>query len=274
MRLLVVVLMLPILAVAQGPKATSTPVSSIEDYLELYISTDDNKAASNSGFIQFANRMASKRASFRDDRAFLEHVFVKTHQKFLKDFEQYASFGELFDDGKYNCLTGTTVYALLLDHFNIDYSIIETNYHIFLTASTNSGQVLIEATDPSNGFITDQAKIHSRIKRYRQNELQTSAKNLYYYSFDLYNEVTLNELAGLLYYNHAVESYNAHKYLSAIDQLALALELYDSPRIEELSRVIQLAVVGSSLDNTSKEICVRKLQSIRKKRLQMMASAN
>lgn len=274
MRLIVVVLLLPILAVAQGSKTTSQPFSIIENYLELYKSTDNNKAVSNADFMQFVNRMSSKRASFRDDRAFLEHVFIKTHQKFLKDFEQYASFNELFGKGKYNCLTGTTVYALLLDHFDIDYSIIETNYHIFLTASTNDGQVLIEATDPISGFVTDHTKIQNKIKHYRENELQPSGKNHYYYSFDLYNEVNLDELAGLLHYNHAVESFNDHNYRSAIDQLDLAFERYDSPRIEELSRVLQLAVVESSMDQKSKEICIRKLQSIRKKRLQMMASVN
>lgn len=274
MRLLVVVLMVPVLAIAQSTRTTSVSVQSIETYLKLYTQTDQRHTVSNDDFLRFANRMASKRASFRDDREFLEHVFMKTHQKFLRDYEQYASFSELFDEGKYNCLTGTTAYALLLDHFNIEYSIIETNYHIFVTASTNNGDVLIEATDPAHGFITDQKKIQNRINSYRQNEIQTSAKKLYYYSFDLYNEVSLDELAGLLYYNNAVENYNAHNYQSAIEQLDLAFSLYDSPRIEELSRVIQLAVVESSLDNISKEICVRKLQSIRKKRLQVMASAN
>ena len=61
---------------------------------------------------------------------------------------------------------------------------------------------------------------------------------------------------------------------AAIDHLDLAIELYDSPRIEELSRVIQLTVVESSLDNAAKEVCIRKIQSIRKKRLQLTASVN
>lgn len=274
MRMLVVVLLLPILAAAQGTTPLSNSASSIENYIDLYASTDQQKGVAHENFVRFANKMASKRTSFRDDRAFLEHVFVKTHQKFLKDYEQYASFSELFEKGNYNCLTGTTIYALLLDHFDIDYSIIETNYHIFLTASTGNGQILIEATDPTHGLISDDTKIKNRIRYYRQNDVQPSSKKLYYYSFDLYNEVSLNEVAGLLYYNHAVENYNEHKYQSAIDQLNLAFERYDSPRIEELSRVIQLAVIESTLDKTSKEICIRKLQSMRKKRLQMMAYAN
>ena len=274
MRLLLLVLMLPILALGQGARDASRHNSAIENYLALYSSTDQFPNSTNTAFIDFVNRADSKRASFRDDRAFLEHVFVKAHQKFLKDFEQYATFSELFEKGKYNCLTGTAIYALLLDHFDIEYSIIETNYHIFLTASTTSGKILIEATDPANGFITDPRKIESRIQRYRQNEVQTSEKNPYFFSFDLFNEVDLNQLAGLLYYNHAVANYNAHNYQSAIDHLQLAVELYDSPRIEELSRVIQLTVVESSLDNSAKEICIRKIQSIRKKRLQLMASVN
>jgi len=276
MRLLIVlVLLLPILANAQGTTPVSGSASSIDYYLNLYSSSSGRQAVSHDEFHDFIGKMEGKRLSFRDDNAFVNHVFVKAHQKFLKSFTQYASFNELFEKGNYNCLTGTAIYALLLEHFEIDYKIIETNYHIFILATTNDGNVLLEATDPINGFVDQPGDIEKRIQGYRQNEIQeaSSRKNYYQYSFDLYNEVKLDELLGLMHYNIAIVNYNNQQFQSAISHLDQALELYDSPRIEEFSRVIMLSVVESSLEPSVKEFYVKKIQLIRKKRVMMVASA-
>jgi hypothetical protein len=276
MRLIVVVvLFLPILAIAQDFRTTSQAKLTTQEYLDLYSASDFSHNRSHDEFFGFIDKAESKRSMFRDDQAFIQHLFVKAHQKFLRDYEQYATFGQLFVKGKYNCLTGTAVYALLLDHFNIDYSITETNYHIFLTAKTSSGNVLIEATDPTQGFVTDPALIEKRIQAYRQNEnaVAERGKKNYYYSFSLYNEVTLLQLAGLLHYNIAIGNYNDHEFGHAINHLDSALALYDSPRIEEFSRVLLLTVAESGLDKTMKELYMKKVQTIRKKRLMMMASA-
>jgi hypothetical protein len=112
-----------------------------------------------------------------DNVKFCRALFNRTRQQFFRRYTPYASFGETLNNGKYNCLTGTALYALLLDHFNIQYSIIETNYHIFLLAHTQEGTVLFEATDPTDGFVTDPKQIEQRVKLYKQNITQESPAN-------------------------------------------------------------------------------------------------
>lgn len=269
----VMLLMLPGFSRAGDP--ATTPTTSLNYYLNLFSSSDGGSSVSDKAFLDFVDKLESKQGSSRDDQSFLHHVFVKTHQKFLKDFAQYASFRELFSDGKYNCLTGTALYALILDHFNIDYKIIETNYHIFIIANTAKGDVLLEATDPVQGFVNNSDEINRRIEGYKQNKIQeiNPDKNYYQFSFELYNEVHLDQLLGLMHYNLAIVDYNGSELQSAITHLDKAFELYDSPRIEEFSRVLTLSVVESSLTPSLKEFYVKKLQSIRKKHNLSSASA-
>jgi hypothetical protein len=271
--IVICLVMLPGFSRANTP--LSGPTTSLDYYLNLFTSVEGESGMTDRSFNEFVNKLESKRASFRDDQAFVHHIFQKSHQKFLRNFEQYAPFRDMFGSGNYNCLTGTALYALLLEHFQIEYNIIETNYHIFVLVNTEKGKVLLEATDPLHGFISGSDEIAKRIQGYRKNEIQQTAtdKKYYTFSFDLYNEVKLEQLLGLLHYNSAIVDYNNQKLQSAIAHLDQALELYNSPRIEEFSRVITLSVVESSLPTSMKEYYIKKLHSIRKKHTMMSASA-
>jgi hypothetical protein len=271
----VVVLFLMLSGFAQADGTLSAPTTSLDYYLNLFSSADGESGIADKAFRDFVQRLESKRSSLRDDQAFVHHIFQKTHQKFLKNFSQYATFRELFNEGNYNCLTGTAIYALMLDHFQIEYSIVETNYHIFLLVETEKGKVLLEATDPVKGFVNDPKEIEKKIQDYKRNDIRETAidKKYYRYTFELYSEVKLEQLLGLLHYNIAISKYNDQEFQSAIAHLEQALELYDSPRIEEFSRIITLTVVESPLSTSMKEFYIKKLQSIRKRHVMMAASA-
>ena len=207
---------------------------------------------------------------------FCKLLFNRTRQEFFRRYTQYATFGETLNKGKYNCLTGTALYALLLDHFGIDFTIIETNYHIFLLADTDDGQVLFEATDPVDGFVTDAKQISQRIEIYKRNTpqgLPDDGKKYYTFMTELYQPVGLRELQGLLHYNVSTEAYNNQNFSSAINHLDKALDLYNSPRIVEFTSVLMRAIVQSKIDEPSKELYISQLKSIRKK-LPVMASRN
>jgi hypothetical protein len=223
----------------------------------------------------FVNKLKQKEAPSSTFK-FCRLVFAKTRQEFFRRYTQYASFGQTLNSGKYNCLTGTALYALLLDHFGIKYSIIETNYHIFLLANTDEGTVLFEATDPLDGFVTDPKVIAHRIEKYRRNaaqELPGDGKRYYSFTTDLYQAVSLSELRGLLHYNVSTEAYNSQNFYSAIDHLDQALNLYSSPRIAEFSTVLLSAILQSPIDERTKDLYISQLKSIRKK-LPVMASRN
>lgn len=274
-RIIAFFLLLPILAMGQGREAAIQTSSKIDYYLKLYSQTDAQEP-STQRVLSFVEKLEGKRESFKREKDFLEFVFIKTHQLFLKRYADYPSFGEILNSGTYNCLTGTALYALILDHFGIDYQIIETNYHIFLMAQTEQGNILFEATDPVNGFVSDAGAIENRIEQYKENRNQkkNSGKTYYLYDFDLFNEVNLDQVVGLLHYNLSISAYNEQQLTSSVIELNKAIELYQSPRIQAFSQLILLAVLDSDLDPATKEKNLQIIHAIRNQQSSPTASAN
>lgn len=267
---------LPMLATGQKVKPFSSPDSQLFHYLGAYSRTSGHpESASYEAIEKSIARFQSRRASFKSEKAFLGHVFARTHQKFLKHYKEYATFNELFREGIYNCLTGTALYALLLEELGFQYTIMETNYHIFLLAETADGKILFEATDPLSGFVADDREIVKRIESYKQNTVVQARSDKTYYEFDvqLYNTIDLDELQGLLHYNLAVEALNNHELESSITHLGKAMERYRSQRIEEFARILLLSVAESKLETSVKENCIRAIQAMRKSRMLVVASA-
>jgi hypothetical protein len=264
--------MMPFLVCAQDvviPKTTKTLDQYIRDFNDL-----DGINTGSTDISKFIARLDQK-GEEKNTLKFCRTLFQKTRQEFLRDYTQYASFAETLTKGKYNCLTGTALYAMLLEHFNLEYRIIETNYHIFLLAYTQEGKALFEATDPLRGFVTNPEEIEKRIQQYKQNIIQPmegSNKKYYEYNVSLYQQVSLDQMSGLFHYNLSIEAYNQQDFPKAINHLDKALALYSSPRITEFSAILLLAVMESKLNDTIKESYLKRIQAIRKKQLPVMAS--
>lgn len=273
MRWVVMILILPILASAQDAQLLTTPKDL--PYQLTAFSKTDGSMADTKDLSELVLKLESKRSTCKDERTFLKLVFSKTHQQFLRNFQEYASFSALLNKGTYNCLTGTALYALLLDHFGIECQIIETNYHIFLLASTADGNILFEATDPANGFVEGADAIQKRIATYKENTVQEKRPDKTYYRLacDLFNTVSLEEMTGLLHYNLAIDAYNHHQLQASITHLDKAAEVYHSQRVEELTRIILLSVIESKLDMAAKETCIKRILTLRKRNTMAIASA-
>jgi hypothetical protein len=269
-----IVLLSPVLLLGQGTNTAIPPVNPVlTEYLREFTNVTENAVPSTeiSNFVEKLQARDLPKSNFR----FCKTLFQKTRQQFFKRYSQYASFAETLTDGKYNCLTGTALYALLLDHFGIEYKIIETNYHIFLLAMTDEGTVLFEATDPTHGFVTDPKKIEQQVQAYKRNdfgETRNDGKSYYSYAASLYQPVSVTELRGLLHYNVSVEAYNRQDFNSAITNLDKALELYNSSRISEFTAVLMKAVLESNLDDSRKAVYLDRIQTLREK-LPVMANS-
>lgn len=228
---------------------------SLEYHLSSFLSTDAQKISVASSFQLFLKKLERKKLSIKKEKDFVRYVFSKTHQLYLKNYAQYASFGQLFTDGSYNCLTGTALYAALLTHFQIPFEVTETNYHIFLIVETEQGKILLEATDPAGGFVESVIAIEKRIASYKLNTLLAiNSKSTYYqFNFNLFKSVSIHELTGLLYYNRAVDSFNHGKLHESIQSLVLANERYHSVRIDEFSTILLQAIQQSKCTDEAKE---------------------
>jgi hypothetical protein len=248
-------------------------LSKSDYYLNLFSATDSVSSESDKLENLIAN-LEVHRDRFNTDRAFLRHLFTKTHHKILRNYVEYCSFNATLNEGDYNCLTGTAVYAILLTHFNIGFKVIETNYHIFLIADTAEGEILFESTDPIGGFVDNSAAILKRTSVYRENKITSAnADNSYHYNFSMYNSVSMEELLGLVYYNYSIDAYNHKHLMLAVNYLDKASCFYQSKRIDELSKIILLTVEEGKINTTEKEICMKKISSLRKK-IPILASKN
>jgi len=188
----------------------------------------------------------------KSDRQFLKNVFNITHRQLLKQYDQYAGFGELFEDGKYDCLTATALYSILLNELGYQHKIIETNYHIFLLVDTEDGQVLMESTDPLDGFEYQPERIENRMAQYKLDQENAPANEpSYAFSYTLFDEVSPSELTGLLYYNQCVKAFNSQQWSKAIQLLEAAKMFYQSPRITEMENLLIQVVAATALENTS-----------------------
>jgi hypothetical protein len=268
--LLVLILLLPFTGYTQMRPDTSCRANGnrTQHYLGLFLKSDHSELIPTGGLCSFITKLEDKKPSFKSDQDFLRYIFSKTHKTFLRHYTNYCNFSALLNKGVYNCLTGTALYALILDHFDVPYKIIETNYHIFLTIEASSGTIY-EATDPVNGFVVSPNEVESRISKYKglQPSSGTGDKTCYRYNFNFYNTVDMQQLTGLMYYNLSVDAYNNKRFQESITFLEKAAQLYKTQRTEEFSRIILLTLAEGTLTKMEKEVCLKELQSLRKKGL-------
>lgn len=246
------------------------------ELLQHYLQSDTTLSASPQNIISFIGHLERKERAFKSESEFLRYLFHKTHQKFLKHYETYSSFGELVSTGQYNCLTGTALYALLLDHFSIEHTSIETNYHIFILAKSEGKSILIEATDPLGGFVTNEKEIASKLESYRKQGIQASATTnqvRYEFSFNLWEPVSLQELTGLLFFNQSIKAYNEQQLEASVYFLMKASCFRPSERVEEFSSLLLATVAESTLSTARKQQLNEQLSIVQKQSTHYMSAS-
>jgi hypothetical protein len=247
---LVVLLILPLLAVGQK-----------QDLLQTFLASSPSiPSAANNRFEKHINHLRSFQS--KKELAFLHKIFWATQKEFFKSYKPYEAFSELFTSGKYDCLTATGLYSILLTEFNFNHSIIETNYHIFIVIHSTQGDVLFETTDRYKGFVQNNEEIEKRIGTYRQNLLASTSTqaNYYQYTFSLYKEINPTQLTGLLHFNQAVNAFNKKDWKLCADQLELARHNYDSQRTKELAALLIQCVMAYGEDDALRQNIVQRFK--------------
>ena len=217
------------------------------NYLELFLASsvksDTHIDAYMLEFEAFMDKLKKKQKQYASDNQFLWYLFYKVHNKFLKHYHQYGTLTDLFEKGRYDCLTGTSFYALVLDRLGYQYRVFETSYHTLLLVDTPDRQYLFESTDFANGFLNDPLDISERLDHYKGLSASRD-KDGSYYNFQNNSNylIGLREMVGLQYYNQAIKFYNLRQIARAGNCVDKALVFYQSPRIKEFSKIVQSAL--------------------------------
>lgn len=187
-----------------------------------------------------------ERKSDGDAEYFLEYLFFKTHQKLLRAYNKGTTFTNLLESGDYDCVSASITYSILLKYFDIEHSIIETDYHVFIIAEINDQEYVLETTDPRNGWIADTdeiAQFKSDFLPDRKSELlnENEAIGSSYgqpNSKTIYKKISLRQLSALQFFNQGLIAINNNDYILASRRLQQALNLYDSERINLLFKIV------------------------------------
>ena len=187
----------------------------------------------------YAYKLNEKRRKCRQESKFLHYVFNSVHREYLRKYKHSETFNGIFNGGIYNCVSGTALYACLLSQLGYSPKIYETRYHIFLLVDLkDSSQILFETTDPLAGFVDNKERVSRRIQHYLKDEQETLTKRLTlsapFNNHTILEDVSLKEVAGLHYYNLAVDLINKENYYDAFRALKKANILYpESQRIKD-----------------------------------------
>ena len=203
------------------------------DVLRLFLAIDPilqetHYAERKEAFESIIEKLYSIKDRASDDLVFLEKMFYRVHRKQLGWYEGYTTVSDVLQSKKYDCLSGTALYALILDYLGYDYTIQEFDFHIFLVLNIEGVPVLLEPTDPYDGFVTDRDEIALRYRK----ALKSVEESGNFQKTYIQNEISLQQLAGLQYYNQAVDSFNNGHFKEATDLIMKAEMLYPSERIK------------------------------------------
>ncbi len=169
-------------------------------------------------------------------KKFLERVFHTVFETHLRTYRPLADFPQTIEQNQFGCVTGTLLFALVLEKLGFNYHIYETNYHVYLIVDIDTeDKVLIETTDKVFGFEKNKHLINKRIQEYlKVYDEKRKPANIYVSIFKINREISLIELIGLQYYNKATIAYNQKDYEKAIEALKKSMQLYDAERGAEL----------------------------------------
>jgi len=226
------------------------------DYTALYssINTDSIHAleyalAVNNFYSETTNKVSNANSSKQKAKI----LFKEVHAHFFKKYEENVLFNKIFEDGTYNCLTATMLYAIILKRFNIPFEIKEKPSHVYIVAFPGVEDILFETTSPAGFYMPDEKARRAYIEalvsmkiitqEYVNSVGITQAFTEHYYNN---KSITLTELAGLQYFNEALERYNSKNVSGSITSSIKSNLLYPCRK----TLFLKSNLLGEALENS------------------------
>ncbi len=230
------------------------------DYLKMIaainINTDEGELELYRDWInEIILNIRQKKFDRLSEKKKIDQIRKSLTQALLVSYEHQSSFGDLFGFAKYNYFTAASIYAFILDEFNIPYEIHEVFTHIYLLAYPQDLQITIEITGPGNLYFMLNHETRSDFVDFlrRTNVVDdatftgtTSRVIFERYYFNGYG-FKIRELIGMLYLNSAVDYMNNSDLVNAYYQFEKAFILHPSYKTQYLL-LAQLNGFLSSMD--------------------------
>jgi len=199
----------------------------------------------------------------KSDKKKVKLVYQKLHEVFLKKYDLYSFFDDIFKSGYYNCVTATALYTYAFEKLGIPYRIQEEPSHVFLVAYPNSHNIYLETTAPGAlGFLTPKEseikKIVNELIAYKivsQEEVDAKGYLKFYEEYFYKKEAKDKKaLVGMQYYNRAISNIESKKYDLVIEDLKKAKLTYKGPMLDVIYKNVCFLKADTLLMNNEDDI--------------------
>lgn len=238
-------------------------LSDIENHsdLEILLAISENGskdlvATVNSQIDELKSDLTNKKFEVKPEEKKLKLLFDLTHKNFFLKYKEVSTFDEIFESKEYNCVSATALYCLILQQYQIPYSIKETPSHVYSIAYPDTRSIVLESTAPKNGYYSPsnsdiQKAVGSLVdlKYYTKEEIETKGvREVYNEFFYDEDEIDIKKLAGLQYHNESISYFAEDKFELALNSNYKCELLYKSEKTEYLSYIL-LANILNKLDS-------------------------
>lgn len=195
-----------------------------QQYEEKYFSFLDN----------LAKEIPAKKRQKR-----IQEIFDLIHEAFFDEYLENVLFYSIFKDRTYNCVTASALYGIAFDYLDIPYVVKEMPTHVYLIAYPDDNRVVLETTNSDFGFMPlNQTEMKKRKKFLLSNDFISEEAASFMDSEMIYNqeykedlEIDLENLIGILYYNHSILESDVMNFDKALIEIEKGCELYDSDQL-------------------------------------------
>lgn len=164
----------------------------------------------------------------------VKFAFAYLKKNYLVNYKADADFSEILTQKNYDCVTGTTLFALLFERLGVKYEVLESYSHVCIKVLNDSTHILLEPT-LKDGVYTKGKQIYEVLKKLQNDKKEQVVKvfrssyipvNPKYY----FSKINLTQLIGILYFNKAAQGLADKQYALSMDYAKVANVLYPSPR--------------------------------------------
>lgn len=194
---------------------------------------------------------------------------VKLIQKLLKSkyllkYEYYSEFHQLIDQAVYNCVTGSALFALVFDEFNIPYDVQVTPNHVYLIAYPKKERFIVESTIKTTAVLVYEQKFKENYIAVLRQKGIVSLLELKNFSldelFDKYylreEKINLWQLIGIHYYNKTVQLLRGNAALDVFSSSQKALYFFQyMPALSTRNDALPSVSIAMEYNKFQKLLC-------------------
>ena len=212
-----------------------------EDYLKLFLATSPQNDSNALKYIQLElttlfEQLEKKKFGRKSTAKTKTTLEEELNASFLKKYDAFASFEQLFKTGTYNDVTRTALSILVFEHFKLPSFIQHDRHHIYpVFIKDGTKKAVFETSSKGEKeqaqFESDYWELLKNLKIISEEEARQKEENLFAKHYmPTKNRINPNQLAGNLYYFEALNYYEKKDYIATLNRLQKAQLLYPLPR--------------------------------------------